>query len=235
MQRIFHFSGGRTSALMTILEYKAGDIVIFCDTGREHPKTYKFINDFEAFENIPIIRLSYEGGFKKLIEKRKMIPNIMMRFCTIELKVKTARRYLRSIGFNKYEQFIGYRYDEQKRISSYKEHWKSVSTIFPLNLQQITKPMVLDYWSKKEYDLETPPILGNCDLCFLKGKAAIINILREQPELADKWIEDEKKIGGTYIKGISYEELLQMSKKPYYKQNSLFDLIPAFDCSCTAH
>ena len=77
MKRVINFSGGRTSALMTILEYKEGDIVIFCDTGREHEKTYKFINDFEAFENIPIIRLKYEGGFEKLIEKRKALPNIM--------------------------------------------------------------------------------------------------------------------------------------------------------------
>jgi 3'-phosphoadenosine 5'-phosphosulfate sulfotransferase (PAPS reductase)/FAD synthetase len=71
---------------MTILEYKQGDLVIFCDTGREHDKTYKFLNDFEAFENIPIVRLKYEGGFERLIEKRKALPNIMMRFCTIELK-----------------------------------------------------------------------------------------------------------------------------------------------------
>ena len=54
--RIFNFSGGRTSAYMVIKYYQQGDLVIFCDTEREHPKTYKFINDFEAHENIPIIR-----------------------------------------------------------------------------------------------------------------------------------------------------------------------------------
>lgn len=62
MKRVFNFSGGRTSAFMVIHYYKPGDIVIFCDTGREHPKTYKFINDFEAYEQIPIIRLQHEGG-----------------------------------------------------------------------------------------------------------------------------------------------------------------------------
>ena len=49
MQRVINFSGGKTSAYMTITEYKLGDLVIFCDTGREHSKTYKFINDFEKF------------------------------------------------------------------------------------------------------------------------------------------------------------------------------------------
>jgi 3'-phosphoadenosine 5'-phosphosulfate sulfotransferase (PAPS reductase)/FAD synthetase len=71
MQRIINFSGGKTSAYMTINEYRQGDLVIFCDTGREHAKTYKFINDFEANENIPVIRLQYEGGFRELLKKKK--------------------------------------------------------------------------------------------------------------------------------------------------------------------
>jgi len=231
---VFNISGGRTSGLMVIENYQPGDLVIFCDTGREHPKTYKFLHDFEAFENIPIIWLKYDGGFKKLIEKRKMTPNIMMRFCTIELKIKTARRYLRSIGLTKYENIIGFRNDEQKRIKNYKEHWKTVVTTFPLNEAKIVKQDVLTYWSNKPYDLETPPILGNCDLCFLKGKNAIIQILRDNNELADKWIEDEQSVNGTYINGISYSKMLELSKLPYFKQIDLFELEPAFDCSCTA-
>lgn len=219
---------------MVAENYEIGDLVIFCDTGREHPKTYKFLHDFEAFENIPIIWLKYEGGFEKLIEKRKMIPNIMMRFCTIELKIKTARRYLRSIGWTKYENIIGFRHDEQSRIKNYKQHWKTVTTSFPLNDAKITKKDIFEYWNKKPYNLETPAILGNCDLCFLKGKNAIIQILREQPELADKWIEDEKSIDATYINGISYEKMLAVSKQPYFKQIDLFDLEPAFNCACTA-
>ena len=98
MQRVINFSGGKTSAYMTIHEYKKGDLVIFCDTGREHPKTYKFINDFEAHENIPVIRLKYANGddpFKELLKKNKykIVPNRMRRFCTAELKIKTLKRY----------------------------------------------------------------------------------------------------------------------------------------------
>ena len=232
MKRVINFSGGRTSALMTILEYKEEDIVIFCDTGREHEKTYKFINDFEAFENIPIIRLKYEGGFEKLIEKRKALPNIMMRFCTIELKIKTARRYLRSLGYTGYINFIGYRNDEQLRISRRKKMWQKVTDIFTLNDLKITKSNVIEYWNNQPYDLEIPPLLGNCDLCFLKGKNAIIQILKQNPELADKWIADEEKIGATYIKGISYKTMLGLSKN-LKKQVDLFDVEPAFNCSCS--
>src|SRR6188768_1240932 len=120
MKRVINFSAGKSSGLMTIRNYREGDIVIFCDTEREFYKSYKFLNDFEAYENIPIVRLKYEGGFNGFLTKwgngdyGKKIPNRMMRECTIQLKVKTARRYLRSIGLIEYENLIGFRYDEQE-------------------------------------------------------------------------------------------------------------------------
>jgi len=121
MQRVINFSGGKTSAYMTIVEYQPGDLVLFCDTGREHEKTYSFINDFEKNENIPIVKLSYDGGFRNLLNKTKSIPNNFKRFCTVELKIKTARRYLKSLKINKYENLIGFRYDEQLRIKRRKK------------------------------------------------------------------------------------------------------------------
>jgi 3'-phosphoadenosine 5'-phosphosulfate sulfotransferase (PAPS reductase)/FAD synthetase len=98
MIRVINFSGGKTSALMTIMNYREGDLVIFTDTQREHPKTYKFINDFEANENIPVVRISYQGGFRGMLEHKKWqkIPNNLKRECTIELKIKTAKRWLRA-------------------------------------------------------------------------------------------------------------------------------------------
>jgi 3'-phosphoadenosine 5'-phosphosulfate sulfotransferase (PAPS reductase)/FAD synthetase len=131
MQRVINFSGGKTSAYMTIKYYKPGDLVIFCDTGREHFKTYKFINDFEAFENIPVIRLSYDGGFRRLLEKTKAIPNRFKRFCTIELKVKTARRYLRSIGLMKYENLVGFRFDEPLKFKEGSNIGNKLLIFFP--------------------------------------------------------------------------------------------------------
>ena len=74
MKRVINFSGGKTSAMMTILNYREGDLVILADTGREHPKTYKFINDFEAHEGIPIIRVMFEGGFRGMLEKVHSFP-----------------------------------------------------------------------------------------------------------------------------------------------------------------
>ena len=231
--RVFNFSGGKTSAYMVIKYYKPGNLVIFCDTGREHPKTYKFINDFEAHENIPIIRLTYEGGFRQLIKKTKAIPNQFKRFCTIELKIKTCRRYLRKQGLMKYENFIGFRYDEPLRVKRRKQMWKQVKDVFPLYDDQIEKKHINAYWESKPYTLEIPSILGNCTLCFMKGKNAIISILSLYPELAEEWIEDEKLIGHTYLKDVSIETLKNIAVNNLFKGVNLGEMNPAFDCACT--
>lgn len=240
MKRVINFSGGKTSALMTILlKPTADDIVLFTDTGREHPLTYKFIDDFERYENIKVTQISYKGKFNGFLQSKdyKRIPNRMMRTCTEELKIKTSKRYLRQLGFRSFENYIGFRFDEPKRVLLFKEKFKRVKTFFPLYEQGINKEMVNQYWLNKPYNLEIPSILGNCDLCFLKGKDNIIKILQLYPELADKWIKDEEEskrhYGHTYFPDVTYKGLLQIAKS----QKSLFDLdeaLPAYNCSCTS-
>lgn len=235
MQRVINFSGGSSSALMTIMEYRLGDIVLFTDTTREHPKTYKFLNDFEAFERIPVTRITYPGGFEGMLsaERYSTVPNRVMRFCTKHLKIMTSRKYLLSIGITECENLIGFRYDEPQRVNKYQSRWVKYKTRFPLFESKIDKSQVKDYWDKKEYKLEIPHILGNCDLCFMKGKNAIISILKSYPELAERWIADEKAMGGTYIKGISYEQLLDIAQNNLFKEYDLNEIRPAFDCACT--
>jgi hypothetical protein len=242
MQRVINFSGGKTSALMTIMNYRKGDLVIFADTGREHDKTYKFINDFEAHENIPVIRISYEGGFRGMLEHKKFknIPNRVKRICTVELKIKTAKRWLRAnYGKQNYEWLVGFRSDEERRVKKYNSFVNYIYPKFPLYEAGIDKAQVNEYWSKKNYTLEIPAILGNCTLCFLKGKNAIINIMRSYPELAKDWIEDEelsKSIGKghTYFEDITYKQLLNYAQNDLFKGQDLSDLNPAFNCSCTS-
>ena len=240
MIRVINFSGGKTSALMTILHYRKGDLVIFTDTGREHPKTYKFINDFEAFENIPIIRIMHDGGFRGMLEKKnwKQIPNRVKRFCTLELKIKTAKRWLRAnYGKQNYEWLVGFRADEERRVKAYEQRQAYIHPRFPLYEAGIDKDKVNDYWSKKPYTLEIPAILGNCTLCFLKGKNAILNIMRSHPEFAAEWIEDEEMSkkngkGHTYFEDITYKQLLNIAQNDLFKGQDLNNLNAAFNCTC---
>jgi hypothetical protein len=239
MQRVFNFSGGKTSAYMVIKYYQPGDIVLFCDTGREHPKTYKFLNDFEAFEQIPVSRTSYDDSrspFDALLSKKrhKIIPNRVKRICTDELKIKTSKRYLRGLGIREFENFIGFRADEKQRVQRRVQPFKKVHDRFPLYEDGVTKDMINGFWDRKPYNLEIPSILGNCTLCFMKGRNAILAILREYPELAEPWINDERQAGGrTYFPGITIENLLNIAQNNLFKDYNLSEIAPAFDCACT--
>lgn len=229
---IFNISGGRTSAYMTIKHYKQGDIAIFCDTGREHSGTYIFLDKIEKNEGIEIVRLQYDGGFDQMIQNKKAIPNFHKRFCTVELKVMTTRRYLKSINIKSYRNFIGFRYDEPRRWKDKQSKWKKVELCLPLVDARITKSDILKYWENKSYNLDIPEILGNCDACFMKGKNAIISIYKEFPEIAQKWIEDEQKMGNTYFKDVSHAQLLAAAGASQ-KQYNLFDAKPEFKCACS--
>jgi hypothetical protein len=246
MINVFNFSGGKTSAYMVIHYWQPGDLVIFTDTGREHPKTYKFIHDFEAHENIPVIKIKYHNAddpFREMLSKRnyKITPYRQRRFCTDELKIKTLKRYLRTIGIRTFNNFIGFRADEPLRVSRRNQKFVNVHDKFPLYYDGITKQMINEYWANKPYNLEIPSILGNCTLCFMKGKNAIINILASYPELAEPWIKDEelcKDITGkaknrTYFEGISIKQLLSIAQNNLFKDKDLNEVTPAFDCACT--
>lgn len=235
-KRVFHFSGGHSSALMVLQNYRAGDLVIFCDTGREDPDTYRFINDFQKHNGIPVIWLT--GNWQKeVIEKDQVIPNMFKRKCTLNLKIKKARRYLRSIGWFHYTQFIGFRKDEKNRVNDYKT-WQSVETVFPLYNAGIDKPQVNLFWQPISYRLTIPEILSNCDLCFLKGKDAVIAIIQNDPTKADKWIADEENRtinpkGHTYFSRVTIRQLRDIAISlpiRYDLTNFNYKTI----CACTA-
>lgn len=216
---------------------RLGDLVIFCDTGREHADTYRFIRDFIRITGIAVIWL--KGDFRKeVIIAESMIPNHFKRKCTINLKIKKVRRYLRSIGLFKYTQFVGFRADEPVRVKEYKERWQQVKTIFPLDVAGIEKPEILLFWKGKDYDLKIHSIQGNCSLCFEKGESATIALIQNDPSIADIWIEDEEsKIinpnGYTYFKGTTIRKLKEqaLSLKKIY---NLEDFTPKFNCACTS-
>jgi 3'-phosphoadenosine 5'-phosphosulfate sulfotransferase (PAPS reductase)/FAD synthetase len=112
MTNIINFSGGRTSAYMTkklIDEGLKDYIVCFQNTGKEMPLTLDFINECDKRWNLNILWLEYRKGnkfeivnyetasrdgrpFKEVIEHYKgFLPNVRMRYCTTELKIKTLK------------------------------------------------------------------------------------------------------------------------------------------------
>ncbi len=161
--------------------------------------------------------------FDMAIRMRAFLPNPVMRFCTGELKIKTTNRWVRQVlGWVEYTNAIGFRFDEPDRVANliYQEKVQPVDTqllmfddldeeeeegawrkkvpgetgICPLFDAQVTRDDVMEFWSHQEFDLRLKPHEGNCDGCFLKGAQKLIKTFSDRPDLADWWIDWEKRI-----------------------------------------
>lgn len=215
------FSGGRSSAMMLyeILEANGGipdrAKVTFQNTGREMPQTLDFVHECSARWNVEVTWLEYRPSaplfeevshnsaarsgepFEALIRRRKYLPNQQARFCTIELKVRTAKRYLRSIGWDYWTNAVGIRADESKRLKKegvkHGDRWMIWQ---PLANAGVGKRDVAAFWEKQPFDLNMPNVrgncwLGNCDGCFLKSEANIAAFTRDFPDRSQWWEQME--------------------------------------------
>lgn len=218
------FSGGRTSAYMLhqIAEANGGMpnscAVVFSNTGREMPETLDFVAEVGQRWGIPITWVEYRRGkpgfevvshnsssregepFKALIEQRRFLPNQNMRFCTQELKLRPAKRWLVSIGWSKWTAALGIRADEPSRVKHepQRERWQRW---YPLNDAGVTRRDVAAFWKRQPFDLRLPNIkgatpLGNCDGCFLKSERNLAALAREHPE-RHQWWEDMETLASS--------------------------------------
>jgi len=237
--------------------------VVFANTGKEAPETLDFVNEISQKWDIhihwlehyfgderPIHRtkeVTYETAarngepFERLLDQRGYLPNPTSRFCTSELKIKVMQSFMKKIkGYDTWYSVIGLRYDEPRRVASSKkandyEMWTNAT---PMYDARHTVEDVTNFWNKQNFDLnltnaygKTPA--GNCDLCFLKGMDTTISILKERPEMADWWIEQEKKFGdhdGAKFRKDrpQYIKLVDISKS----QQNLFNDDDQMTCFC---
>jgi 3'-phosphoadenosine 5'-phosphosulfate sulfotransferase (PAPS reductase)/FAD synthetase len=226
-------------------------VTCFANTGKEDEATLKFVHDCSTHWDVPIVWLEYKdaqeiGGrwkqvmyatasrngepFDAMIERKKFLPNSVMRFCTTELKINPIARYMESIGHKEFDTFAGIRADEPKRVVKLRE-----SLHAPLAREGITQADVQAFWKANSFDLElsfqnkvTP--LGNCDLCFMKGGSQIMSIIQQQPERAVWWAEQEKKINGRFCK--DRPSYAQMAKFAADQQNMFDPSEEAIACFC---
>ena len=244
-------SGGKTSGFMTWREIQKGlspdTFIVFANTGKEREETLEFLHDQEINWGIKIWwierdvvtkwrEVNFETAsrngepFEQLITKKNYLPNVVTRYCTSELKIRVMRDFMRSQGFNEWTNMVGIRYDEQHRAANakaqeYKQRWTNE---YPLLRDKITKQEVNDFWEKQSFNLNLKPHEGNCDLCFLKGRDKLVNIIRDDPPRAKWWIEMEKSVGGTFRKNVPVDFLVKLSQQ---KQLDLFNE-PTVGCFC---
>jgi len=245
--------------------------VIFANTGKEMPETLDFVRDCGVHWNVPITWVEYRAKtddgkqiavvnyetasrkgepFEILIRERKYLPNPFARFCTVELKVRPMHRYLKSIGWTEWDSCIGFRADEQRRVAKLgrQDYGKHETKTAPLASAGIGIHEIMKFWAEHSFDLKLKvnskgnSAHGNCDLCFLKKTSHIISLIRENPDRAEWWAEQERVVteigqansvtGALFNLGRpSYKRMIEIAKS----QSEIFDYGDESlqDCSCT--
>lgn len=139
--------------------------------------------------------------FEAAIRKRRYLPNPVTRYCTVELKIRAMHRYLKSIGWadgdGEWDQMVGIRADEHRRVAKIRKRGTSTETPreqmrLPLADAGITLADIDSFWSEQPFRLDLPTVngktlLGNCDLCFLKGRQQTYSIIQSDLRSADWW------------------------------------------------
>ena len=270
------FSGGRTSAYMLwrIIQSHGGKLpadvkVCFANTGKEMQATLDFVDECGMRWGVPITWLEYRWldgkhtfsevnwhkasrngePFEDIIKHRRMLPNPRVRFCTVELKVRTMHRYLRSIGWTEWDSIVGIRADEPRRVAKLgnQDYGSHEQRFAPLAVAGISSADVGDFWKSQGWDLRLPnmngkTMHGNCDLCFLKGGKQLLSLIREDPKRATWWMKQETYSADNFVErtnGWSFRFRLDLPsygdmQKIATDQHSLFspDDEAIQDCMC---
>lgn len=169
--------------------------------------------------------------FAALIAMKQYTPNAVTRFCTQELKVRVMRDFCRSLGWESWTNIVGLRHDEGSRVLKALDRNASNKEVFkvsmPLAKARLIERDVLDFWwgegksfasraFPQGFDLDLRSYEGNCDLCFLKAKARVVNLITENPGMEEWWIEMETLGKGRFVTERSYAELADMARRQGY-------------------
>lgn len=128
--------------------------------------------------------------FEALIETRNYLPNPVTRFCTEELKIRVMKKWMIDHGVVHWSNVIGLRADEPKRVSRMRGRSDEgrYEAELPLADAGLTVEHVNEFWALMPFQLKLKSWEGNCDLCYLKGRAKRTRIMHDRPDLAPWWI-----------------------------------------------
>ncbi len=191
----------------------------------ESDKTLKVMLDLEQLigRNIKwVCGLSFE----KVIEKKKILPNQMARFCTSEMKIQPIFDYCQKEIKDVVDMRIGFRYDERERGEKNKDntHFKAIvgksgngrnkwaevewrRTIFPLIDNLIVNRDVIKWANETNLHF---PIDSNCVGCFWKPYQQLRKNWDDEP-LKMKWFSEmETKIKARFKKEMSYKDVKKL-------------------------
>ena len=188
VRHILSLSGGKDStALAVYMRDRVSEMeYVFCDTEKELPETYEYLDRVEAYLGKPIVRLKHDGrGFDHwLTVYGGYLPSTRMRWCTKHLKIKPYEYY---VGDAPVKSYIGIRADEQR--GGYISRKPNITAVYPFKEDGITKRDV--YRILERAGMGLPEYYSwrsrsGCYFCFFQQGIEWVGLLENHPSLFEQ-------------------------------------------------
>jgi 3'-phosphoadenosine 5'-phosphosulfate sulfotransferase (PAPS reductase)/FAD synthetase len=184
VRHILSLSGGKDStALAVYMRDRVPEMeYVFCDTKKELPETYEYLDKVEAFLGKKVVRLSDDRGFDHWLKLYKgYLPSSRMRWCTKVLKIKPFEKY---VGDDKVMMYVGIRADEDR--TAYVSTKPNIHAVYPFKEAGITVDDV--YRILEESGLGVPTYYewrtrSGCYFCFFQRKHEWVGLRERHPKL----------------------------------------------------
>ena len=187
-RHILGLSGGKDSSALAI--YMRGKVpemeYAFCDTGKELPETYEFLDRLEAFLGKKIERLNADRDFDHWLSVfGGLLPSSQVRWCTRLLKIKPFEEF---VGDDLAYNYVAIRADENrvgyKPLKNVEN--RNIEPKYPFKEDGITEADV--YRILEESGLGLPEYYkwrtrSGCYFCFYQRKAEWVGLMEKHPDL----------------------------------------------------
>ena len=171
----------------------------FCDTRKELPETYEYLDRIEARLGIKIQRLSEERGFDHWLDVYGgFLPSPNSRWCTKQMKIIPLEKF---IGDDEAVSYVGIRADENR--DGYVSTKPNITPVFPFKEQGLVKADILklledsgiglpDYYRWRSR--------SGCFFCFFQRKYEWVMLAQEHPDMFAEAVryEQQHSDGRTY-------------------------------------
>lgn len=193
MRTICWFSCGAASAVATriTLRQTEGALVVYCETGAEHPDNGRFMADCEAWFDQPVVRAksSEYADTWDVWEKTRWLAGIDGARCTTELKVKPRLAFQHPLDIH----VFGYTADraDVERAARLRANYPELRIVTPLIERGLTKEACLEMIQRAGITLPPMYALGfqnnNCIPCVKATSPAYWALVRKNfPDKFDR-------------------------------------------------
>jgi hypothetical protein len=197
----------------------------------EQDAVIKIVLELEQFTGKKIDWISGET-FDELIKKKKMLPNVMMRFCTQNLKMYPVMKWWKNNINEVIEMAIGFRANETRRANRIadkcdkngiesdkfivgkkgnRNKWgllKWRKPTFPLIKNNIYSDTIYEFWKKNK---QVPFIKGyynNCVGCFHRNPL-FLKKMSEEHKNKMQWFAEQENKTRQFKKEIAYKDIVK--------------------------